>query len=101
MTDPQDTIAEIDAKLAYMKAMKEHAENTTSSSDEAKRETIEFFDSKIQELEIILGEHSYQKMTDAANALTTIVDDDRAHDEWYNLMLESYHRDLEQLQTGW
>ena len=89
------------AKLAYMKMMREHAQNTTSSSDEAKCETIAFFDYKIQELEIIMSEHLSQKITDAANALTSIVDDDTAHDEWYNLMLESYQRDLKQLEGGW
>jgi hypothetical protein len=42
----------IDSKLAYMKMMKEHAEKTASSSDEAKQETIKYFETKIQELEI-------------------------------------------------
>ena len=40
------------AKLAYMKMMKEHAENTTSASDEVKQETIKYFETKIRELEI-------------------------------------------------
>jgi hypothetical protein len=40
------------AKLAYMKMMKEHAEKTTSASDEVKQETIKYFETKIRELEI-------------------------------------------------
>jgi UDP-N-acetylmuramyl pentapeptide synthase len=44
--------SEAGPKLAYMKMMKEHAENTASASDDAKNETIKFFDSKIRELEI-------------------------------------------------
>ncbi len=38
--------------LAYLKMMKEHAEKTPSSSDEAKQETIKYFETKIRELEI-------------------------------------------------
>ena len=44
-------MAEAGPKLAYMKMMKEHAQNTTSASDEVKRETIMFFETKIRELE--------------------------------------------------
>ena len=44
--------SEAGPKLAYMKMMKEHAEKTASASDDAKNETIKFFDSKIRELEI-------------------------------------------------
>ena len=40
------------AKLAYMKMMKEHAENTTSASDEVKQETIKYFEARIRELDI-------------------------------------------------
>jgi hypothetical protein len=40
------------AKLAYMKMMKEHAEKTESGSDEAKQETIKYFETQIRELEI-------------------------------------------------
>jgi hypothetical protein len=40
------------AKLAYMKMMKEHAEKTESGSDEAKQETIKYFETHIRELEI-------------------------------------------------
>ena len=40
------------AKLAYMKMMKEHAEKTESGSDEAKKETIKYFETHIRELEI-------------------------------------------------
>ena len=42
----------IGSKLAYLKMMKEHAENTTSASDEVKQETIKYFETKIRELEI-------------------------------------------------
>jgi hypothetical protein len=44
--------SEAGPKLAYMKMMKEHAEKTASASDEAKNETIKFFETKIRELEI-------------------------------------------------
>jgi len=44
--------SEAGPKLAYMKMMKEHAEKTASASDDAKNETIKFFESKIRELEI-------------------------------------------------
>jgi hypothetical protein len=45
----------IGSKLAYLKMMKEHAEKTASSSDEAKQETIKYFETKIQELETDVG----------------------------------------------
>jgi UDP-N-acetylmuramyl pentapeptide synthase len=44
--------SEAGPKLAYMKMMKEHAEKTASASDDAKNETIKFFETKIRELEI-------------------------------------------------
>lgn len=44
--------AQPSAKLAYMKLMKEHAEKIASSSDEVKQETINYFETKIRELEI-------------------------------------------------
>jgi hypothetical protein len=44
----------LDAKpqLEYMKMMKEIVEKIPSSSDKAKSETVSFFDSKIQDLEV-------------------------------------------------
>jgi hypothetical protein len=47
----QKMMVEAGPKLAYMKMMKEHAQNTTSGSDEVKQETIMFFKAKILELE--------------------------------------------------
>jgi hypothetical protein len=47
----QKMMVEAGPKLAYMKMMKEHAQNTTSGSDEMKQETIMFFETKIRELE--------------------------------------------------
>ena len=48
------------AKLAYMKMMKEHAQNTTSGSDEVKQETIKYFETQIRELEIdVVGRPRY------------------------------------------
>jgi UDP-N-acetylmuramyl pentapeptide synthase len=44
--------SEAGPKLAYMKMMKEHAEKTASASEDAKNETIKFFETKIRELEI-------------------------------------------------
>ena len=47
----QKMMVDAGPKLAYMKMMKEHAENTASSSDEVKQETIKFFVTNIRELE--------------------------------------------------
>ena len=47
-------------KLAYMKMMKDIVDSIPSSSDEAKNETIEFFSTKIEELEVdVRGEPRY------------------------------------------
>jgi hypothetical protein len=58
-------------KLAYMKMMREQAKNTPSlSADDAKYDTIDFFNSKIRELEAALVEERRQKMiTDARQKL--------------------------------
>jgi len=48
----QKMMVEASEKLAYAKTMREQAEKTPSSSDKEKASTIEFFDSKIRELEI-------------------------------------------------
>jgi hypothetical protein len=47
----QKMMTDAGPKLAYMKMMKEHAQNTTSASYEAKQETIKFFETKIRDLE--------------------------------------------------
>jgi hypothetical protein len=50
----------IGSKLAYLKMMKEHAEKTTSSSDQVKQETIKYFETQIRELEIdVVGRPRY------------------------------------------
>ena len=47
-------------KLAYMKMMKDIVNTIPSSSDEAKNEAIEFFSTKIEELEVdVKGEPRY------------------------------------------
>jgi len=74
-------------KLAYMKMMREQAKNTPSSSaDDAKYETIDFFNSKIRELEASLLEERRQKMiADARHKLLISI----TREELNNLLMDA------------
>ena len=81
------TIENAGPKLAYMKMMKEQVKNTPSLSvDDAKYETLNFFDSKIQELEAAVVEEKRQKMmADARSKLTSI----KSAEEINNLLIDA------------
>jgi hypothetical protein len=74
-------------KLAYIKMMKEQAKNTPSlSADDAKYDTIDFFNSKILELEAALLEERRQKMmADARSKLTST----QSAEEFNNLLMDA------------
>jgi len=74
-------------KLAYMKMMKEQAKNTPSlSADDVKYDTIDFFNSKILELEAALLEERRQKMmADARSKLTST----QSAEEFNNLLMDA------------
>jgi len=74
-------------KLAYMKMMKEQAKNTPSlSADDVKSETIDFFNSRILELEASLLEERRQKMmTDARHKLLITI----TREELNNLLMDA------------
>jgi len=74
-------------KLAYMKMMKEHVKNTASlSANDAKNETLNFFNSKIQELEAEVVEEKRQKMmADARSKLISIT----SAEEFNNLLIDA------------
>ena len=80
-------IADAAPRLAYMKMMKEHVENTPSlSAENSKTETLNFYNSKIRELEEALVEEGRQKMmTEARSKLTTI----RSEEELDNLLVDA------------
>jgi len=73
-------------KLAYMKMMKEHVKNTASlSANDAKNETLNFFNSKIQELEAAVVEEKRQKMmADARSKLISVT----SAEELNNLLID-------------